>query len=166
VTSRPLTPGDIHITVHHSDALVLPMRLPRPAIGPIVDSHAVGVGFTDAGRWWRLPVFGQHILIAGATGSGKGSVVWSLIAAVAPAIRAGWVRLWVIDPKGGMEFGRGAALFTGFAYDNASTPVGCSARPSRSCRNGRCGCVVAPGCTPQLVTEAADRSGRSTNSRP
>jgi S-DNA-T family DNA segregation ATPase FtsK/SpoIIIE len=124
VTIRPLTPGDIHITVHHSDALVLPMRLPRPAIGTTVDSRAHGVGFTDAGRWWRLPVLGEHILIAGATGSGKGSVVWSLIAAVAPAIRAGWVRLWVIDPKGGMEFGRGAALFTGFAYDNGEHTVG------------------------------------------
>jgi S-DNA-T family DNA segregation ATPase FtsK/SpoIIIE len=124
VTIRPLTPGDIHITVHHSDALVLPMRLPRPAIGTTVDPHAVGVGFTDAGRWWRLPVLGEHILIAGATGSGKGSVVWSLIAALAPAIWAGSVRLWVIDPKGGMEFGRGAALFTGFAYDNGEHTLG------------------------------------------
>jgi S-DNA-T family DNA segregation ATPase FtsK/SpoIIIE len=124
VSIRPLTPGTIHITVHHSDALVLPMRLPRPAIGTTVDPHGLGVGFTDAGRWWRLPVLGQHILVAGATGSGKGSVVWSLIAALAPAIRTGLVRLWVIDPKGGMEFGRGAGLFTGFAYDNGEHTVG------------------------------------------
>lgn len=124
VTSRPLTPGNIHITVHHSDALVLPMRLPRPAPETTVDAHALGVGFTDAGRWWRLPVLGQHILIAGATGSGKGSVVWSLIAALAPAIRTGSVRLCVIDPKGGMEFGRGVPLFTGFAYDNGEDTLG------------------------------------------
>jgi S-DNA-T family DNA segregation ATPase FtsK/SpoIIIE len=124
VTIRSVTPGDIRITVHHSDALVGPMRLPRPAIGTTVDPDGVGVGVTDAGRWWRLPVLGHHILVAGATGSGKGSVVWSLIAALAPAIRAGWVRLWVIDPKGGMEFGRGARLFTGFAYDNGEHTLG------------------------------------------
>ena len=64
-------------------------------------------------------MLGHHILVAGATGSGKGSVVWSLIAALAPAIRAGSVRVCVVDPKGGMEFGRGAELFTGFAYDNS-----------------------------------------------
>ena len=45
--------------------------------------------------------------------------MWSLIAALAPAIRAGSVRVCVVDPKGGMEFGRGAELFTGFAHDNS-----------------------------------------------
>jgi S-DNA-T family DNA segregation ATPase FtsK/SpoIIIE len=124
VTIRSVMPGDIRITVHHSDALVGPMRLPRPATATTVDPHGVGVGVTDAGRWWRLPVLGHHILVAGATGSGKGSVVWSLIAALAPAIRAGSVRLCVIDPKGGMEFGRGATLFTGFAYDNGDKTLG------------------------------------------
>ena len=124
VTIRSVTPGDIRITVHHSDALVGPMRLPRPAPGSTVDPHGVGVGVTDTGRWWRLPVLGQHILVAGATGSGKGSVVWSLIAALAPAIRGRLVRLCVIDPKGGMEFGRGATLFTGFAYDNGEHTLG------------------------------------------
>ena len=84
------------------------MRLPRPANGHESRSSWCGVGATEAGRWWPLPVLGHHILIAGATGSGKGSVVWSLIAALAPAVRAGSVQLCVIDPKGGMEFGRGA----------------------------------------------------------
>jgi len=61
---------------------------------------------------------GHHILIAGATGSGKGSVLWSLVAGLAPGIWAGWIRVLVVDPKGGMEFGRGQKLFCGFAYDN------------------------------------------------
>jgi len=69
-------------------------------------------------------VLGQHILVAGATGSGKSSVLWSIIAALAPGVRAGWVRLLVVDPKGGMEFGRGQALFTGFAYDNGENTLG------------------------------------------
>src|SRR4029077_12765651 len=30
----------------------------------------------------------------------------------------------VIDPKGGMEFGRGQTLFTGFAYDNGDNTLG------------------------------------------
>lgn len=118
VSIRRTTPGDIAITVHHTDTLIRPRQLPHPAAGTTVDLGAVGVGVTEAGQWWRMPLLGQHILIAGATGSGKGSVVWSLIAALAPAVHAGSVRLCVVDPKGGMEFGRGAALFTGFAYDN------------------------------------------------
>ena len=119
VTIRSTMPGELRITVHHSDALALPLRMPRPASAATADPATAVVGVTDAGRWWRLPVLGHHILVAGATGSGKGSVVWSLIAALAPAIRAGSVRVCVVDPKGGMEFGRGAELFTGFAHDNS-----------------------------------------------
>jgi S-DNA-T family DNA segregation ATPase FtsK/SpoIIIE len=33
------------------------------------------------------------------------------------------VRLLVVDPKGGMEFGRGQKLFTGFVHDNAENTV-------------------------------------------
>ena len=69
-------------------------------------------------------MLGQHILVAGATGSGKGSVLWSIIAGLAPGVRAGWVRLLVVDPKGGMEFGRGQKLFTGFAHDNGENTLG------------------------------------------
>jgi len=76
VTIRAARPGDVQISVHHSDALVGVLRLPRRGIETKVDIGGVGVGATDAGRWWRLPVLGHHILIAGATGSGKGSVVW------------------------------------------------------------------------------------------
>jgi S-DNA-T family DNA segregation ATPase FtsK/SpoIIIE len=118
VTIRSIKPGQIGITAHHGDALATPIRLPRPARDTEVDPCSVRVGVTDAGAWWRQPVLGQHILVAGATGSGKGSVLWSIIAALAPGVRASWVRLLVIDPKGGMEFGRGQTLFAGFAHDN------------------------------------------------
>ena len=67
--------------------------------------------------WWRLPVLGHHILVAGATGAGKGSILWSLIAGLAPGISAGWIRVLVIDPKGGMEFGP-KSYSSSFAYDN------------------------------------------------
>ena len=95
---------------------------PRPT--RMVDLSSVRVGVTETGTWWRLPVLGQHILVAGATGSGKGSVLWSIIAGLAPGVRAGWVRLLVVDPKGGMEFGRGQKLFTGFAHDNGENTLG------------------------------------------
>ncbi|HTX94617.1 MAG TPA: FtsK/SpoIIIE domain-containing protein [Mycobacterium sp.] len=123
VTIRSIKPGEIGITAHHGDALAAPIRLPRPATDTRVDPSSVRVGVTENGAWWRLPVLGQHILVAGATGSGKGSVLWSIIAALAPGVRAGWTRLLVIDPKGGMEFGRGQPLFTGFAYDNGANTL-------------------------------------------
>ena len=124
VTIRSIRPGEIGITAHHGDALAAPIRLRRGATDTRVDPSRVRVGVTETGAWWELPVLGQHILVAGATGSGKGSALWSIIAGLAPAVRAGWVRLLMIDPKGGMEFGRGQKLFTGFAYDNGENTLG------------------------------------------
>lgn len=118
LTIRSASPREITITAHHRDALANPIALPRPTRDTRLNPAQIGVGGTEAGKWWRLAVLGHHILVAGATGSGKSSVLWSLIAGLAPGIRAGWIRLLVVDPKGGMEFGRGQKLFSGFAYDN------------------------------------------------
>jgi S-DNA-T family DNA segregation ATPase FtsK/SpoIIIE len=118
VVIRPSKPGEIVVTVHHRDALVSPIQLRRPRPDVDIDLSNIDFGMTESGKRWYLPVSGQHILVAGATGAGKGSVLWSLISGVAPGIRAGTVRLLVVDPKGGMEFGRGQGLFSGFAYDN------------------------------------------------
>jgi DNA segregation ATPase FtsK/SpoIIIE, S-DNA-T family len=103
---------------HHGDSPA------RSATDTTVNPSSVRVGITETGSWWRLPMLGQHILFGGATGSGKGSVLWSIVAGLAPGVWAGWVRLLVIDPKGGMEFGRGHNLFTGFAYDNSDDTLG------------------------------------------
>ena len=78
VTIRSVKPGEIAITAHHGDALATPIRLRRPATDTRVDPSSVRVGVTENGAWWRLPVLGQHILVGGATGSGKGSVLWSI----------------------------------------------------------------------------------------
>jgi len=91
--------------------------VPALPIPEVVDLHAVPVGLQENGEAWRLRVLGTHLLIAGATGSGKGSVLWSLLRGLAPAIRAGRVAVWAIDPKGGMELGPGRALFTRFCGD-------------------------------------------------
>lgn len=115
VTVEQAGPGWVRITVHRVDSLATPIRVPVP-IGS-VDLTAVRVGVTDAGGPWRVRILGRHLLVAGATGAGKGSVVWSILTGIGPLLRDGVVQAWVIDPKGGMEFGRGTTLFTRFAYD-------------------------------------------------
>jgi S-DNA-T family DNA segregation ATPase FtsK/SpoIIIE len=57
------------------------------------------------------------VLVAGVTGSGKGSVLWSLLSGLAVPIHEGTVAVWAVDPKGGMELGPGRALFARFAAE-------------------------------------------------
>ncbi|MBV8178786.1 MAG: cell division protein FtsK [Mycobacterium sp.] len=120
---RPTAPGELRITITRYDFLAQPIRLPRPVASTKVDLSAVPVGITETRRSWRVPVLGHHLLVAGATGAGKGSVLWSLISGVAPCVKTGQVRLCVIDPKGGMELGAGAALFSAFSHDATDTTV-------------------------------------------
>jgi S-DNA-T family DNA segregation ATPase FtsK/SpoIIIE len=123
VTIRATAPGEVRITITRYDFLAQPIRLPRPQASANVDLSAVPVGITDTHQWWRVPVLGHHLLIAGATGAGKGSVLWSVIAGLAPSVNTGQVRLCVIDPKGGMELGAGAALFNAFSHDATDTTL-------------------------------------------
>jgi S-DNA-T family DNA segregation ATPase FtsK/SpoIIIE len=76
-----------------------------------IDFGAVRIGRRDDGKDWLVSLLATHILLAGATGAGKGSVLWSLVAGIGPAIRAGLVQVVGIDPKGGMELGFGRELF-------------------------------------------------------
>jgi DNA segregation ATPase FtsK/SpoIIIE, S-DNA-T family len=48
-------------------------------------------------------------------------VVWSIIWQLADPIRNGVVKLWVIDPKGGMELAAGRPLFDRFCHGDTST---------------------------------------------
>jgi S-DNA-T family DNA segregation ATPase FtsK/SpoIIIE len=117
VTALAGRPGYLELTVGRHDPLaqVVP-ALPVPE-ADAVDLDAVPVGVTEAGDPWHLAVAGgSHTLVAGCTGSGKGSVVWSLLRGLAPAVRAGWVQVWGCDPKGGMELAPGAAMFARFAW--------------------------------------------------
>ncbi|MCK9893365.1 FtsK/SpoIIIE domain-containing protein [Frankia sp. AgB32] len=81
------------------------------------DLDRLPVGAKEDGTAWLLPLRGSHVLVAGATGAGKGSVLWSIVRALAPAIRAGLVEIWAVDPKGGMELAFGEPLFERFAVD-------------------------------------------------
>ncbi|ADG98413.1 cell division FtsK/SpoIIIE [Segniliparus rotundus DSM 44985] len=114
---RSTRPGEILIQVHRADLLAKPVPVPAPQQTP--DLAVLPVGVTESGKPWTVSVLGRHVLVAGATGAGKGSVLWSVLVGASPAIWEGLAQVWVIDPKGGMEFGAGEAMFARFAHDNA-----------------------------------------------
>ena len=79
------------------------------------------VGVREDGETYRLRLLGTHVLVVGATGSGKGSVLWSTILQLVPAVCTGLVRIWALDPKGGMELAAGAAVFDRFVHGDTDT---------------------------------------------
>ncbi|MGL5827644.1 MAG: FtsK/SpoIIIE domain-containing protein [Nocardioides sp.] len=79
----------------------------------------VRLGRTQTGGTWWLTIRSRHTLVAGCSGSGKGSIVWGVCVGLAPAVRAGTVRLWGIDLKRGVELATGRGLF----YRLAITPA-------------------------------------------
>jgi DNA segregation ATPase FtsK/SpoIIIE, S-DNA-T family len=83
------------------------------------DLARLTLGLVEDGAPYLLRLEQSHVLIAGATGAGKGSVIWGLIRALAGGIRSGLVQVWAIDPKGGMELAMGRRLFTCFEYQQA-----------------------------------------------
>ncbi|GLX10689.1 FtsK/SpoIIIE domain-containing protein [Microbispora sp. NBRC 16548] len=101
-----------------------PLTEPLPAV-PVPESAEVGpveIGRCEDGTPYRLKVHGTHVLIAGATGAGKGSWLWSTIRGLLPAMRAGLVQVWALDPKR-MELSFGRPLF-GSRY--AADPKECA----------------------------------------
>jgi S-DNA-T family DNA segregation ATPase FtsK/SpoIIIE len=100
-----------------SDPLTTPVEpFDPPDTCDELDLTALPVAVGEDGLVHRVRLLGAHLLVVGATGSGKGSVIWSLVSALAPGIRDGLVQVWAVDPKGGMELAPGAAMFTRFIY--------------------------------------------------
>lgn len=99
-----------------------PLSTPIPAFleAESVDLAAVPVAMTEDRTVFALQVANTHVLVGGETGSGKGSVLWSVVAGLGPGIRRGLVQVWAVDPKGGMELAFGAPLFARFAYGEAT----------------------------------------------
>jgi S-DNA-T family DNA segregation ATPase FtsK/SpoIIIE len=79
------------------------------------DLNNIEIGIYEDGSPWKIGLKGTHLYVGGSTGSGKGSVIWSIVRNLAPAIRDGWVEVWALDPKGGMELGPGKPLWARFA---------------------------------------------------
>lgn len=90
----------------------------------------VEIGKNEHGDPFRLPLIDSHALIAGITGAGKGSWVWSGLLRLVPAAKAGVVRFWGFDPKR-MELSMGRELF-GDRY--ASKPQELVELMERACR--------------------------------
>ena len=108
-------PGYVCLIVGRRDPLAA--VVPAVPVPPAPDVEAVPVGRREDGGPRTVRLRGSHTLIGGATGAGKGSVLWSLIRGLGPAVRDGLAELWVLDPKGGMELAPGAPLFARFAHD-------------------------------------------------
>ncbi|GAA4156519.1 FtsK/SpoIIIE domain-containing protein [Actinomadura keratinilytica] len=103
-------PGRVWLELVRKDALATPIPALPLVDAADVDLSGVAVGRCEDGSAWRLRLLGTHVLIAGATGAGKGSVLWSIVRAVLPLMPAGLVEVWAIDPKR-MELSYGRALF-------------------------------------------------------
>ncbi|MEQ3550919.1 FtsK/SpoIIIE domain-containing protein [Pseudonocardia nematodicida] len=88
--------------------------------GAAVDLRRVWSGRTEYGTDWHQSLIGGHTLVAGATGAGKGSLMWAPLLAIAPAIRDGLVRVNGIDPKG-MELAYGRRLFHRYTVTSRDT---------------------------------------------
>jgi len=116
---RPVTPGLIALEPVRRDALADP--IPALLVPETADPAGLAIGWCEDGSPWRLRLLGSHVLVAGATGAGKGSIIWSLIRAPLPGICDGWVRVWACDPKR-MELSFGRDLFAKYA-DQAAAMV-------------------------------------------
>jgi S-DNA-T family DNA segregation ATPase FtsK/SpoIIIE len=101
-------PGMITLELVRRDALAEP--IPALPISPEVNLRALPVGRCEDGSLFALRLHGTHLLIAGATGAGKGSYLWGLVRAMLPAMAAGLVRVHAADPKL-MELAFGRPLF-------------------------------------------------------
>ncbi|WP_307961991.1 hypothetical protein [Salinispora arenicola] len=106
-------PTVVYLALVRTDALrsVVP-PFPVPAVPEFT---ALPLARRENLRPWSLHLLATHVLVGGATRSGKGSVLWSLVRILGGGITSGLVRLWVIDPKGGMEFALGRPMFARFA---------------------------------------------------
>lgn len=104
----------VRLDLQRQDALAAVVaRLEAPEV---VNLEAVAIGRTEYGEVWSINLLGTHYLVGGGTGSGKGSVLWSIINGVGPAIRDGYVELWGIDMKGGQELIHGREMFQADRY--------------------------------------------------
>jgi DNA segregation ATPase FtsK/SpoIIIE, S-DNA-T family len=116
---RSTSPGALVLEFVRCDALAA--IIPALAITAHVDLRALPVGRREDGQMWLVRVHGTHVLIAGATGAGKASLLWSIVRAMLPAMVAGLVRVWAADPKL-MELAYGRAIFDRYGR-YAATPA-------------------------------------------
>src|SRR5215212_2813982 len=84
---------------------------PIPESATDVDLSRLDVGDNEYGGPFLLNLRGKRLLVVGASGAAKSSLLWNPLRAAGPMIRDGLLRVWMIDLKGGTETDRGQALF-------------------------------------------------------
>jgi S-DNA-T family DNA segregation ATPase FtsK/SpoIIIE len=85
------------------------------------DLRALEVGRREDGLPWLVRLHGTHVLVAGATGAGKASLLWGLVRAMFPLMQHGLVRVLAADPKL-MELAFGRVIFDTYGV-YAADPV-------------------------------------------
>lgn len=112
----------VELVFSFTDALMEPLTPVLPASGEGVPVDVARMGLTEDGRDWLLDLR-ISTLFGGATGSGKGSMLWSLVWSQLPNIASGRVQVQGVDLKGGMELSMGRPLFTRLATEPAEAVV-------------------------------------------
>ncbi|KOX13190.1 FtsK/SpoIIIE domain-containing protein [Nocardiopsis sp. NRRL B-16309] len=110
-------PRDITLEFPRRDTLAEPLDALDIPDAP--ELSALHVGQREDGSPWRLHLHGTHVLVAGVTGAGKGSVIWSAVRAMLSAVADNTAQVWAIDPKR-MELAYGRDLFAHYADDGES----------------------------------------------
>lgn len=99
--------------------LVMRDLIKTPAVAampdPRMQTETVRLGRRQSGKPFDLQIEQRHTVAVGASGSGKGSILWGVVGSLAPSIAVDAVRAYGIDLKGGMELTMGAPLFTKIA---------------------------------------------------
>ncbi|WP_158607708.1 FtsK/SpoIIIE domain-containing protein [Flexivirga caeni] len=109
VATEQLAPSVVQLRL----VMCEPLRVPVTAAVPQhVELDRITLGRQVDGSPWSMQLIERHTLVVGASGSGKGSVLWGICGGLAPAARADLVRLYGVDLKGGVEIGMGEGLFT------------------------------------------------------
>jgi S-DNA-T family DNA segregation ATPase FtsK/SpoIIIE len=113
---RSARSGAVVLEFIRRDALaVIVPALPVPGH---VDLKALPVGRREDGLPWLVRLHGTHVLIAGATGAGKASLLWGLVRAMFRLMQAGLVRVLAADPKL-MELAYGRVIFESYGAYSA-----------------------------------------------
>jgi DNA segregation ATPase FtsK/SpoIIIE, S-DNA-T family len=125
---RSARSGAVVLEFIRRDALAaLVPALPIPAHP---DLKALPVGKREDGLPWLVRLHGTHVLIAGATGAGKASLLWGLVRAMFPLMQTGLVRVLAADPKL-MELAYGRVIFESYG-SYAADPAAIAAMLDRA----------------------------------
>jgi S-DNA-T family DNA segregation ATPase FtsK/SpoIIIE len=77
------------LTLLRGDPLV--KTIPALPVTAVPDFTALPVAVQEDGQLYGLRLFGTQALIVGATGSGKGSLIWAIVRALAGGVGTGLV---------------------------------------------------------------------------